>query len=129
MHWVLAAPEVSVYFPGITYSSYLLLLIDSQNAQLREAEPISDLIRRLKTDVFDLDADNPGTYVQPSSSKLEYTPQWLAQGVSSVQCSNGFGAGKPNRCAFCLVHRVWPQAWHYLVPALQTMEPDQLLAK
>ena len=45
VHWVLAAPEVSVFPPGINYSSYLLLLIDSQNAELREAEPISGLIR------------------------------------------------------------------------------------
>lgn len=35
-------------------------------------------LNMLNTDVFDLDPDNPGTCVQPSSIKLEYTPSgWL----------------------------------------------------
>jgi hypothetical protein len=47
-----------------------------------------------------------------------------------LQCSNGFGAGKPNRGAITTPF-VWCiefglKAWHYLVPALQTVEPDQL---
>ncbi len=72
----------------------------------------------LDTDVFDLDADNPFTYVQPSSSKL------------ATMLYNGFGAGKPNRGAITTPF-VWCiefglKAWHYLVPALQTVEPDQL---